>query len=173
MDAGRSSNYTIQVYIGLWTDWSFDGAILGSTLTLTRSNANLLVAAIALYMTIVVGHLWAVCCFVLHLCFSRKGPQDAIYHQRQVILRNSSSPAGTAWSLHRMSWRWRKSSKSPRRILPFLGCLIALICGFTAATIFSSRVARGSDVLLDGTYCGRPLDGGDTEGDETLRETFY
>lgn len=124
-------------------------------------------------MTIVVGHLWAVCYFVLHPYFSRKGRQDAIYHQRQAILRNSSSPVGTAWALLRMTWRWRKSSKSPHRILPFLGCLLVVTCGFTAATILSSWIARGSEVLLNGTNCGRPLHDGDAERDETLGDSFF
>ncbi|KAK0621819.1 hypothetical protein B0T17DRAFT_642089 [Bombardia bombarda] len=142
------------VYIGFWTDWSY-GKVLGATLTLERSDATLLIAFAAFYLTIVTTHIWAISCFCFHSCFSTRDPRDTVHHQRQAILRNNSGPVGTAWALIALTWAWRKTpgDNTARRVLPLLGYSILLAAGFGIAAGFSSRISRNSVVLLSPEKC--------------------
>src|SRR5689334_19332660 len=91
------------IYRGVWTNWSH-GKVLGSTLTLTQRDGNLLVAFLALFVAYAGTSFFHLTCFVLHYIFSSrnspkistkepcKATHHALYHQRQAILRNSSGP---------------------------------------------------------------------------------
>jgi hypothetical protein len=79
------------VYLGVWTNWS-KGTVMGATLTMTRQQGDLLIAFTGFLIPFVASRFWRILCFILHLYYSTSKPEDAIYHQRQVILRNSSSP---------------------------------------------------------------------------------
>ncbi|KAK3683339.1 hypothetical protein B0T22DRAFT_245517 [Podospora appendiculata] len=140
------------VYTGIWTDWSY-GKALGATLTLGRSDANLLIAFVAFFLTVVTSRLWAIACFVFHSCLSSRGPRDTVHHQRQAVLRNNSGPVSTAWTLVQLGWAWRKSEKTTRKVVPLLACSVLLAVGFTVAAGFSSRIGRNSEVLLASGNC--------------------
>ncbi|KAI1112279.1 hypothetical protein F5Y14DRAFT_463742 [Nemania sp. NC0429] len=147
------AGFPYPVHIGLWTDWSY-GKILGSTLTLSRDNANLLIGAVTFFITIVAVYIWKIISFSLHAYYSDPGPRDGLYHQRQAIIRNSSSAAGTVLSLVNIIWAWRKVTKSWLRLLPLLLLTILTALGLALASIFASRVATGSEVLPTGSGCG-------------------
>lgn len=53
------------VHLGLWTDWS-RGAVFGRTLTMTRGNANLLIAFTASFVAIVATRFWRILCLAIH-----------------------------------------------------------------------------------------------------------
>lgn len=89
---GSNKDVTIQyqIHLGIWTDWT-RGPILGQTLTLSRNNANLLIAFTASFVVFVGSRIWAIACLSLHRAYSTAKQRDALHHQRQVVLRNSSS----------------------------------------------------------------------------------
>ncbi|KAK8093473.1 hypothetical protein PG997_000158 [Apiospora hydei] len=146
-----------QVYLGVWTNWSRGSAIMGATLTTTQSTGNILIAFTATFIPFVASRLWKMFCFAVHTCSSKRGSQGTIYHQRQVVLRNSSSADSGAFSLLALLWTWRRlPAKSLSRLLPLLIFAILFIVGFTVAGGYSSQITStmGDEVLLKGDNCG-------------------
>ncbi|KAI1120546.1 hypothetical protein F5Y10DRAFT_289605 [Nemania abortiva] len=160
MDVWASTNQQddLNVYLGLWTNWSH-GRIMGSTLTLTKSNGALVIAFAAFFVTIIASRFWRMACIVIHYTYSRPGPElhDIIYHHRQTVLRNSPSAMSGLWTLVQVLFAHRQSSRQLFiRIFPIL--LFSLIClsGFTALTYFLPQITISVDdqVLLVGNRCG-------------------
>ncbi|KAL9618487.1 MAG: hypothetical protein Q9160_006806 [Pyrenula sp. 1 TL-2023] len=145
------------IYLGQWTDWSY-GPIAGMTLTLTHRNGGFLIAFVTLFVTITGARFWSTVSFVCHTTLSRRDAQDAIYHQRQAILRNATSSGTSVWRLLRLAWAWRRHDKASllqRISLPHFLSFITLT-SFAVAGIFSSRVATsaGGEVLIASSSCG-------------------
>jgi hypothetical protein len=143
------------VYIGVWINWS-RGQILGSTLTTTQKNGALLVAFIALFTTFVCARLWRIFCFASHHVYSSPDPQDAVYHHRQAIFKNSDNATAGLISWYQLLQAWRKVGGRPfRRVLPFALVTLLMAVAFTAASLLSSRIASamGQEVLVRGS-CG-------------------
>jgi hypothetical protein len=144
-------------YIGVWTNWS-QGKIQGATITLTQRNGGFLIAFLALFVTLTGTCFWMIVAFTMHQIMSRESAQDAIYHQRQAILRNSESGAIGCWKLLGMFWAWRRHQKVSimKRISAPLLLGLTVLLGFSVAGVFSSKVAteRGGEVLVDGSACG-------------------
>ncbi|KAL9615740.1 MAG: hypothetical protein Q9160_009297 [Pyrenula sp. 1 TL-2023] len=111
------------------------------TLTLTHRNGGLLTAFLALFVTIVARSTWRSFCYLTHIKLSDNNvPQDAVYHQRQAILRNSDDSAAGLKSLVQLAWTWRgKSEELWVRLIPAISVNAVLIAGFYVASIFSSR----------------------------------
>lgn len=149
---------TYPVHIGLWTDWSY-GAVLGRTLTLSRSNGALLIAFLAFFVTLVGSQTWRILCFILHHYYSVPHPTDGLHNQRQAILRNSGSPLGGFWEFTQLTWAWRHQHKTRRsvcKIIPVLAFAALVACALALASGFSSRLALGNEVLIAGDNCGLP-----------------
>lgn len=138
---------------------------MGATLTTTRKLGNLLIAFTAFLVPYVASRFWRIFCILLHRSYSTASPRDALHHQRQVVLRNSSSPEAGLFSLLNLLWAWRRTSQSDiktkkhlSRLL--LSTLFATFCisAFTVAGGFSSQISasRGDVVLLKGDQCGIP-----------------
>lgn len=144
------------VYTGFWINWSH-GRVNGSTITLSAENSAFLVAFIALFVRFVGGQLWQILTYLISVIRSTAGPQDALYHQQQAILRNTSQPTTVSWSMLKLFWFWKGTARRLKtRTLSFVfGCL-AYIAAFATAGIFSSRISStNSEVLLLPTeYCG-------------------
>lgn len=156
MDNVLSELEDYSIYLGTWTDWS-RGKLLGATLTLTRQNGTLLVAFIALFITMVSTSFWVLSCFAFHHLFSSESARDGLHHQRQVILRNSANSVSGITRLFQLLLAWRKIAKRPyRRVLPLLLSSAIILAGFAACSGFSSKVssALGNDVLVLGDRCG-------------------
>lgn len=120
----------------------------GATITFTNSNGALLIAFLALFVTTVGSSFWRLVCFVTHTNLSTRTDQDAIYHQRQAILRNADTSLVGVQHLLRLAWSWRRKSHSMwLRLGPLIGISILLTIGFYVASIFSSQVSsrRGSN----------------------------
>ena len=154
--ADHTSN--LKVHLGFWTNWEY-GNIRGATITLTNGSGKLFIAFIALFITVVGTSFWRIVCFGLHFALSSDKPQHALYHQRQAILRNSSTGWDGFRSFSQSLWSWRKAG---RHVLPYLLLpnFLAIMCSilFAVAGVFSSRIvkATGSRVLLRSSNCGMP-----------------
>lgn len=161
MDTGQNTPASpgdqYPVYVGVWTNWS-RGRIFGSTLTLNRRDADLLIAFTAFFIAFVTTRVWRIICFVFHRSYSTADPRDAIYHQRQTIFRNSSSPESGVQMLLWLTWANRHSR---RWLYPIPATIAAAVCigTFTAAGGFSSRIstAVGDEVLIKTYNCGYTL----------------
>ncbi|KAK5636347.1 hypothetical protein RRF57_012059 [Xylaria bambusicola] len=144
------------VYLGRWTNWS-RGPILGATLTTTKLYGNLLIAFVAIFIAFVASRFWRILCLVLHRCYSTSEARDAIHHQRQVVLRNSSNPESGILNTIRLVWAWRKTPVNRLvRLLPIGLLAITCLVTFTIAGGFSSSIstAAGDEVLVRSTHCG-------------------
>ncbi|KAH7064406.1 hypothetical protein BKA63DRAFT_173039 [Paraphoma chrysanthemicola] len=142
------------VYLGVWTNWS-QGSVAGLTLTTTIQNGGLLIAFLALFVTFSGTCCWSIISFLIHQMLSRRDPQDAIYHQEQVILRNADTSATALWRLSRLLWAWRQRGLVRKRLVWPLTMSLLMLGAFAVAGVFSSRVAttRGGEVLLVGDKC--------------------
>jgi hypothetical protein len=159
---GKNSPHTshYDVYLGVWTNWS-RGRVFGSTLTLERQNGDLLIAFVAFFVAFVGTRTWRIACTALHYMCSSQGPQDAVHHQRQAILRNSPNPESGLVSFLELLVAWRETSRATykrtiQRTVPPLLLAVTCLVGFLVASGFSSRVstATGTEVLLTGRNCG-------------------
>lgn len=143
-----ASNY--EIVTGFWTNWS-RGLVFGQTLTLTRRDGDLLIAFIALFVTIVGTSFWRIVCFGLHTTFSTDSTRDGVYHQRQAILRNSANGASGLCRFASAMWAWRNRDSKPfRRIGPLIVFTTLFIFAFGVASGFSSKVSTGvgNEVLI-------------------------
>ncbi|KAH7075062.1 hypothetical protein FB567DRAFT_183030 [Paraphoma chrysanthemicola] len=142
------------VFLGLWTNWS-QGSIAGLTLTTTIQNGGLLIAFLALFVTFSGTCCWSITSFLIHQMLSRRYPQNAIYHQKQAILRNADTSATALWRLTRLLWAWRRRGLIRKRLAWPLTVSLIMSIAFAVAGVFSSRVAitRGGEVLLVGDKC--------------------
>ena len=143
------------VFLGVWTNWS-KNQVLGSTLTMTQKNGNVVVAFVALFITFVGARFWRIVCVAIHHAQSSAEPQDGIYHQRQAILKNADNPLAGFLSWYQLLMAWRKiGHRTYHRLLPMAILSACIGIGFIAASLLSSRVgsAMGEEVLVRGT-CG-------------------
>ncbi|PHH90118.1 hypothetical protein CDD83_4464 [Cordyceps sp. RAO-2017] len=157
--AQASSHARYRVRLGTWTDWSRGGAVLGATLTLKREHGSLLIAFTAFFVSVVSTSFWRIARLVLHRLNSTRAPRDALYHQHQVLLRNSVTPASSLWALSLLGWAWRRDGRDGLlRMLPSMASAVICICIFTTAGGFSSQLSTGigNAVLLDSSRCGYP-----------------
>ncbi|KAF2802620.1 uncharacterized protein BDZ99DRAFT_371732, partial [Mytilinidion resinicola] len=144
------------IHVGTWTNWSY-GSIRGGTVTLPRPDGGLLTAFIALFVTYVGTRFWRLLCFTIHTALSKfDAPQDALYHQRQAVLRNSSTGVNGFMTYLQLIWTWKihaNMQTASRRILPFISFSSACFMGFAVAGIFSSRISTnvGDEVLITGS----------------------
>ncbi|KAF2970833.1 hypothetical protein GQX73_g2781 [Xylaria multiplex] len=126
------------IHVGAWVNWS-RGKVMGATLTVSRRDADLLIAFTSFFIAI----------------YSTPHQQDVVYHQRQAILRNSSSPENAIHLLLKLFW---SNHSTARRFRPLPVAIVAALCilFFTTAGGLSSQIstAIGSQVLLQGTRCG-------------------
>lgn len=100
--------------------------------------------------------IWKIAALGIYLNLTKGSPQDALFHQRQAILRNSSTADEAFWNLLKVTWAWRKSNHLIYlRVGPL--ALLSLVAGltFAVAGVFSSQVssAMGNEVLLSGHGC--------------------
>ena len=162
----------MSTYTGPWINWSH-GAVLGSTITLSSRDGGLLTAFLALFVSAAGAAFWSILAFSLHQHFSKNDPQVGVHQQRQVILRNTSSPTSAAWELLQIAWAWRKTSeKSLLRSLPIAILALLTTALFGLAGVFSSEVTKapGNETLIISPSCGL-FTGGNPESTADLSQT--
>lgn len=152
MSANASSIYT-----GIWVNWT-RGRVLGSTVTLSRADGTVFVAFITLFYTVLSTQLWRSLCFLIHQARVSSRPRDGLFHQQQVVLRNSSTPAGAAWIFALQSWYWRgRADRHWLRSIPGLLLALVYIIIFAFLSIYGASVllkAAGPLRLLRASRCG-------------------
>ena len=137
------------IFTGFWHNRSND-SIHGSTLTLSSENSAFLIAFVALFVKFAGGQLWSVLTFLVSVVRSSTSPQDALYHQQQAILRNTSQPTNLLFDMMKLLWYWEGNAKRSRtRTFGYISSTLAYIAVFAAAGIYSSKIATtNSEVLL-------------------------
>ena len=152
-----------EVYFGFWTNWSRGSAVLGSTLTMTRENGNFLIAFTALFVPFVASRFWRISAIIFHQRYANLSSRDIInsehlfHHQRQVLLRNSSSLESALISFIGMMWTWRRAAKRVwLQLFPVTLFVFFSVVTFTVAGGFSSQISSAGDVLLKGDNCQVP-----------------
>jgi hypothetical protein len=148
---------TAYVHEGFWTDWT-KGTTRGLTLTLCPTSANLLIATLALFVTMSGGQLWTIVRFALHQARAsdRYGTLGVPHNQQQVILRNATTDIATARLFIRLAWSWRKTAVklfSSSIVIVLLAISHAVF--FMVAGAFSAALTNaGPSVLSRSPYCG-------------------
>lgn len=157
------------IYLGAWINWS-RGPILGSTLTLKRSDGDLVIAFTAFFLTFVATRFWRLLCFMFHRLYSTSEPEDALYHQRQAILRNAATAEEAFRLFVMLVWTSRQSRRWFRLALMLLATAFCIVT-FAVASGFSSRISdsNGGEVLLTGYNCGYLYDPADSFLDDPYR----
>jgi hypothetical protein len=156
-----SSNTTI--HVGFWTNWA-KGPVIGSTLTLSSRNGNVLIAILALFVSLSGGQSWSILSFLAHQVCTTRASKDGLWHQQQAVLRNNRSDISSVWQLMKIGWAWRQESvRSARRSLGliFFG-LFHLGLFFATGALIPYIVSIDNQVLLAGSpFCGPfPATGG-------------
>ncbi|KAK5174886.1 uncharacterized protein LTR77_000022 [Saxophila tyrrhenica] len=100
------------IYTGVWTNWSKGNKVLGATITLSSTYSIFLTALLAVFIPAVGIQSWKVFCYCAHEVRVSKDSRDTLHHQLQVVLRNSSTPDGTAFTFLKQAWYWGKQSTS-------------------------------------------------------------
>jgi hypothetical protein len=144
------------VYTGHWVNWA-KGSVCGSTLTVSGNLGAGIVAFLALYVQISGVSLWSLLSFLTYQWRIPNGRRTGLFHQQQVLLRNSESPLSTAVGFLRLGWFWRASERGVllRNVFPFtFGVLYAL--AILVAAIGSSYVVDNNnlEVLAKSPNCG-------------------
>ncbi|KAL5326516.1 hypothetical protein ACEPPN_004202 [Leptodophora sp. 'Broadleaf-Isolate-01'] len=149
------STTDLNVHLGVWTNWA-KGSSEGRTLTLTTQNGTILIAALALFVSVAASQSWGMLSFFVHQLRATRKPQYGMHFQQQATLRNHGSPLVTVWQLSKISWAWRSQSVGSFKNsigLVILGTVYLMMFG--AASVFSSRVATTSDeILVRSPNCG-------------------
>lgn len=144
------------IYHGPWINWE-SGLIRGATITLGERNGGLLTAFIATFVTLVGAELWKIIRYAIHQFRSRDRPSDGLYHQQQVILRNSPTPGGAAWLFTQQLFNWNGKVKwAFFRSFPYALFGIVYIVLVGLAAVFSSEISKspGPHRLVLSDQCG-------------------
>lgn len=129
----------------------------GPSITVTASKGAFIVAFVAIYIQISGAALWNVMSYLYYQWRSTREPRSGMFHQQQVLLRNSEEPMVTAMGFLRLGWYWRNHEKNSmiRNLAPFsVGLTYAVV--FFVAAIVSSYVMDTNDleVLATSKHCG-------------------
>lgn len=147
-----------QIFLGRWSDWSY-GPVVRERITLDASDGRYLIAFVAAFDVWAGSSAWKLLAFLLHQCRATRKERELSYHQLQVSLRNSSTPASFLENASGVLWASRKQPKKHllARIL-LLVAPIVLSISFAVVGVMSSRIAsEDAAVLLKGGDCGALL----------------
>ncbi|KAI1737567.1 hypothetical protein F4680DRAFT_460375 [Xylaria scruposa] len=147
------------VFTGMWTDWSKDNQILGSTITLTSSSSRLLAAFLALYVSLSVSYLWLLVVYSIHRArYSiTEGKCRAIVRQQQALLKAGLTPASTSIRLIKLYWAYRFTPFAWHQSWLWITISALSAASSAAAGLFSSQIIDSSlyiNVLTDSSNCG-------------------
>lgn len=93
------------VATGLWNNHSYNGAY-ARTWTLDVSSGALVIAALAVVVSIVRDAAWSIAAYTIHQWRATNNPACSLYHQHQIIYRNQDSPIGAAKWFFRLPWSY-------------------------------------------------------------------
>jgi hypothetical protein len=139
---------------GFWIDYTL-GPVLGAIITISSSDANLVIAVLSVLVTITGSHFWDLIAFIRFWTGVSNQPRSAFHHQLQILVRNITSPGAVLLEIALVGWSWRH-----HRALSSLATVaaLAILCssGFLVAGIFVSQIVStsGLDVLAHSDSCG-------------------
>lgn len=144
------------IYYGSWINWT-RGKYIGGTITLTPRNSGILVAFLAIFVSIAGGSLWRIIAFLLHQRRVARDPRDGLHYQQQVILKNAATPGVAAWQLFLLVPAWKNLSRRPLlKSIPVVLLALVNLGAFFAAGVLVAEVTRtaGTEVLIRSSNCG-------------------
>lgn len=146
------------IYEGVWINWT-KGSVLGWTLTVDSYRASILSPALAIFVSIAGSQLWGLFQFALHQVRATSSTRGLLYHQQQIILRNTATDLNTIWRLARtaIAWRHQRDINVISTSLPLLLWALLHFIVIVLAGIFSSwALSTGDQVLSRSPWCGNP-----------------
>jgi hypothetical protein len=153
-----NSSGTNVVYTGFWRDWD-RGKVLGATLTLKNENAAILVAALAVLVTLAGNRSWHICRLLWHSLLRSRETHKAIVkdHRRrqQVLLRNSETASGATVGLFQ-EWFAFGITKVLRECSPKDITLGMFVIGH--AVLFIALGVLVSKIILGNTVVSKAVD---------------
>ncbi|KAK4168361.1 hypothetical protein QBC43DRAFT_341595 [Cladorrhinum sp. PSN259] len=148
----------MDVATGPWRDHSLRGWY-ASMITVDVGTAALIISGLTIFITLVSGRFWAIVVYAMYQLRAANGEKDVLHHQHQLAYRNSSSNLDAIWNIIRIGWAWRRRAHlNVLRTLLFLLPPVICFAGFTAASLFSTKVTtpayRASRVRVAPRNCG-------------------
>ncbi|PSN73567.1 hypothetical protein BS50DRAFT_616909 [Corynespora cassiicola Philippines] len=142
---------------GFWIN-THQGPVLGTTITVESTVANVIIALLTVLITGALAQLWNLLTFLYHQARAKGGPSDGLFWQQQALLRTLPTPASFISNYIKLWWVWRGRANRPfaRSILPTLPAILFVI-GTVASGIFSAYAVDTSniEVLVKSPLCGR------------------
>lgn len=161
---------TSDIYLGIWRNWSKEGAFEGSTITMRYDAASILTSFLAIYVSLTTTHLWHIIAYFAQRMRQRSSIlQDSItqiLHQQDELLRSRHPPAVALFHLTCLYWKLRSTPHAFKNTAPlaFLSLLFAV--GTIITGLFSSRIVDWSsdiEVLLQSPNCGFTASNNDSD----------
>ncbi|KAH7392537.1 hypothetical protein BKA66DRAFT_457717 [Pyrenochaeta sp. MPI-SDFR-AT-0127] len=145
------------------------GSILGGTITTDVRTGTVMIALLAILVTIATAHLWNLVVFGLHMLRADGRPADGLFRQQQALLRTAAAPTSMLADWVKLWWIWRKrTGKALSRSVLLCGLTSLFAAATVVAGVFSSYVVDTSNlqVLVSSPECGplRPNDGNTFSG---------
>jgi hypothetical protein len=136
------------IYTGFWSDESLPG-VLGSKWTVKQEYANVVVALIAILVSIGVGSAWSLLLFSIHQLRATSAPRDGLFRQQQVLLRSLGNPGSVFLDSIKLAKAWAVLGRKAlfRCLFPAaLGLIFAV--GGLAAGVFSSGIISSTSLKV-------------------------
>jgi hypothetical protein len=133
--------------------------VLGATVTISATSANVLIAFLALYVAWTATNSWAILCFIAYQLRWTDKAEDGLFWQVQALFRSEVSDIGMAARLAEVAWCWKRRTKRvAARISPIILICIVHFSIFAVAGLFSSRIADAANevLLVPSNHCGTP-----------------
>lgn len=142
-------------YSGVWTNWG-KGRVLGLTLTVSDRDGGILISFLTMFVRLIGNHCWGILSFALHQWRSSTKPQDGLFHQQQVTLRNAKSQSQALWKMAMLTGFWKANTPRPlRRSIPMISLIMFHLVAFTIAGLFTSRfISSSNETLVPKGVCG-------------------
>ena len=135
----------VDIATGLWRDHT-KPAVLAVTLTLSVDHGNLLLAVLAILVTVTSVSFWNITAFALYTWKVRNEPVSALDLQHRVNLCNNRGALSSAWEALKLHYSW-SAKRLPKLIAKTSTIVVPAILvwvAFAAAATLSSRVANKS-----------------------------
>ncbi|KAF7190092.1 hypothetical protein HII31_08423 [Pseudocercospora fuligena] len=141
-----------------WFDHSKD-AFSAWTITLTADHGVYVIAVLVLLVRVAGEALWTITACALHQIRAKNKPENTLFKQLQVILRNSGTSLASALEIVGTGWASRATTRNAFwRAVKIAFWPLIIFISFTVAEILVSRVAVPTydvdRVLLKPTTCG-------------------
>jgi hypothetical protein len=158
----QQSGFHLQSSIqnGIWKNYS-QSSILGLRITLRDSDALILATVIGLFLRLCAFHSFSITRFLLHRQRAKLLPQDGLFQQQQIVLRNIDSDYSAVFKLSRIWWEWKdRSSDAFSRSAKITGIALVHFLLLSTLAVFSSKIISTGDreVLVASQSCGELSD---------------